>query len=76
MVENREKLMKICVVLGIRAAWYRLARHARMSLDPKHCFLLEVHFVGCDNFPDGLARCGIVRMDKTQNIRRFADHFT
>ena len=46
-----------------------------MGLDPEHRFLLKARFVGRDNFLNGLARCGIIRMDETQDIRRFTYGF-
>jgi len=39
-----------------------------MSLDAEHRFLLETHFVGRDNFLNGLVRHGIVRMDEAQDV--------
>lgn len=47
-----------------------------MSLDAEHRFLPEARLVGRDNFLNGLARGDIIRMNKAQDIRRFADHFT
>lgn len=54
----------------------RLERHASMNLDAEHGFLPKARFVGRDNFLNGLPRCGLVRMNKAQDIRRLANHFT
>ncbi len=52
----------------------RLQRCACGGLDAEHRFLLEARFVGRDNFLNGLVRHGIIRMNKAQDIRGFADH--
>lgn len=53
-----------------------LERHASRRSEAEYCLLMEARFVGRDQFLNGLARCGIILMDKTQDIRRLANHFT
>ena len=55
---------------------FRLERHASMDLDAEHRFLLETCLVGGDNFPNGLAGCGIIRMNEAQDIGGLANHFS
>ncbi len=53
-----------------------LQRHADRGLDAKHGFLLEARFVGRDDLLNGLARYGVIRMNKTQDIRGLTHDFT
>ena len=54
----------------------QLEGHASMGLDAEYRFLPEARLVGRDNFLNGLAQCDIIRMNKIQDIRRLANHFT